>query len=226
MFCLPPVKDYVDRGVQTIPQPHSPPPLAPKTSSAALERDSLLRATGFNMPVLSNRDYPDDACNRSFLFKSPSPVRTSVAAHRMHKTRQLPYNRPRGSPKNSSRVVSLPEIESFHATKALLDATTSRLVSNPERPKPTDLSALSPCFFNFTSAAVAYVPGDEVSTRVRVGPPSAIDMPYTPSPPSSPDSVLIVEDSGHLSRSFLGSGRMKDTQAFASEDEGNDLPFN
>jgi hypothetical protein len=61
--------------------------------------------------------------------------------------------------------------------------------------------------------------GDEEYSRIRVRPLS-VDGPHTPSPPSSPDSVLIIENNHQLPETFLRNNPIRNSQRLFSDDEG------
>jgi len=94
------------------------------------------------------------------------------------------------------RVVSMPQdkpVQHF--------ITGSRVVSMPEYTTATvDLSLDTPDSESY-SVGASFDYGIE-KRRVRVRPASS-DVPRTPSPPSSPDSVLIINSHAQLSDGFL-----------------------
>ena len=220
-------KDYVDRGVQTHPCPstlwltrqprttlpttpdppsectpdalHQPSPVAGSNKSNSLENTSL--AYSHALP-------PD----------SPSPTRPVA---RRIKDRQLtPYNHPKQHFKKR-RILSLP-IDSIAEDRTSMDAsdsTTLRMVSLPAR------FAFSPSPGSSPSSEASFPVAQSMNTPEldRSEPPSQLllrryaDTPHTPSPPSSPESVLIIETENQLPRTFL---RHKSLQ---SDDEGTPI---
>ncbi|KIM91895.1 hypothetical protein PILCRDRAFT_761201 [Piloderma croceum F 1598] len=111
----------------------------------------------------------------------------------------------------------------MHHKETIRKSTTLRVVSLP------DLNHLpsSPLFTGSNSSSDivdasifmdhSVFVGDEQFSRIRVRP---VDEPHTPSPPSSPDSILIIEDNHQLADTFLRSNPDQNSQRLFSDDEG------
>lgn len=128
-----------------------------------------------------------------------SPPATIHTAVRALKHPQVTYLRPAApgaqtlkSP--SARIVSLPETVSKFSAR---QETSRRVVSMPERGQHAVL--LSPGGSSYTDD---FLPEIESPGRVRVH-SVATDMPHTPSPPSSPDSVVFIANKSPLADGFL-----------------------
>ena len=105
----------------------------------------------------------------------------------------------------SSRIVSLPETSSTFSAKTLLVKTSARVVSNPEH---GGLIAQSQDSSGSCDSLDGSVDTDPYVSESQAREPLcsrslATDAPYTPSPPSSPDSVVIIADKTELPRGFL-----------------------
>lgn len=103
----------------------------------------------------------------------------------------------------SARIVSLPETSSLYSARRTLESVTTRTVSNPERScahRQDTSYSVDP--LDISTESDVFVSGSQVLTRTRVR-VNAKDAPYTPSPPSSPDSVVIIADKSQLPRGFL-----------------------
>lgn len=222
----PAAKDYVDRGVQTITS--SPPSVKTwtpwlarslsKTSSSRAEKGSLSGCSSVVSPKSHSHSSTqlDSAYSHSLPPDSPSPVRSAAITRRMHKRQQTPYSRPIQQP--NKRVVSLPR-DPLYDTKTLLEPTTMRVVSLPDR-LPSSFPENS-----FSSDSISlhteqsFITRDDRYSRIRRV-CSSVDAPHTPSPPSSPDSVLIIDDQDQLSDTFLRRKSISDSQQLFSDDEG------
>lgn len=169
-------KEYTERGVQTA----SPPPIPSTTPSPSSAAD-------------------DGAYNQSNLQNNPLSLMCAPLISRRVPRRKLFLVKRRPEVKDvERRVISMPE-DKFAQNVTSDDPSGSRVVSMPEYITTTvDLSLdITESF----SARASFESGVE-KRRVRVCPPPS-DVPRTPSPPSSPDSVLIIDNDAQLSDGFL-----------------------
>lgn len=215
-------KNYVDRGVQTsstlwlarsISSPKTS--TSPRTqSSTVLGYSSNASPTHLDTSSFSNIDA---AYNHSLPSDSPSPSRSMIVTL---KRQQTPYSRPR-SQNPTRRVVSLPKDPPICTNnKPFVETTKRRVVSLPVPLSPSDSfmehssssDLIEPLFYTGFSA----VPGDEYFCRGSVRQPLS-DSPHTPSPPSSPESILIIDDNNQLPKTFM---RPKDKKQSFPDDEG------
>lgn len=124
-----------------------------------------------------------------------SPPATIHTVTRTLKRPQMVYLRPatlgaQTLKSTSARIVSLPETISKYSAR---QESSRRIVSMPEH----GLLHLSPYSENDH-----FGPEDGSPARVRVR-SVATDTPLTPSPPSSPDSVVFIANKSTLSDGFL-----------------------
>lgn len=108
----------------------------------------------------------------------------------------------------SARIVSLPESAPVYSVRTSTDSITRRVVSLPT---PTDSNPdglPSPCL-DTDELLESYEHVCVPRSRVRVE-TNGIDILHTPSPPSSPDSVVIISDKPQLSEDFLQKNVVKD----------------
>ncbi|EKM54495.1 uncharacterized protein PHACADRAFT_210292 [Phanerochaete carnosa HHB-10118-sp] len=130
---------------------------------------------------------------------SPPSIQTKT---RTMKHPQLVYLRPAATGAQtlkpvSPRIVSLPETVSKYSAKQ--ETISRRVVSMPEGrkgPLPSP-QTLSPHMDHDS-----FVSEMESPARVRVH-SAATDIPYTPSPPSSPESVVFIANKSPLAEQFL-----------------------
>jgi hypothetical protein len=193
-------KHYVDRAIQTDLQdlPFDP---VPGSTHALIHKKADDPYAWHSLATLAE---PSVA-----LHLSPSP--SAPASRRISKRSQLLYNRPIESHVLAKRIVSLPESPSEIACdlRAAHDTAGMRIVSLPEAmkysPQSTDNAS---CLDSFrTSADTSHTSsgndlGNDLS-HCKLRAYSKLDIPRTPSPPSSPDSVLIIDNDIHLPNLFL-----------------------
>jgi hypothetical protein len=115
----------------------------------------------------------------------------------------------------------MPEAAPTTTVKHILDAANLRIASMSERPKPDMLSQDGSSLDGFEASAStenSYLTADEGPHCSRR---QANGVPRTPSPPSSPESVLIIENSVHLPQSFLRRNpNIKSQAAHCDNDDG------
>ncbi|KAJ6499090.1 hypothetical protein C8R45DRAFT_1126242 [Mycena sanguinolenta] len=193
-------KDYVDRGVQTdlprrlsrptdssFSKPVNPrvfPPNTPPTMSSRSSLSPRFDIT-YNSPVAGDHPMPAHAAG---------PTRSPLTSR---KHAQLPYSRPSNVNSTIQRILSLPETCPPYVTQVPRE---TRGVSLSERPRAslsfsdnTPESSAETSFFSENRSG---------SPRTRRSLPSS-DMPHTPSPPSSPESVMIIGNDMQVPISFL-----------------------
>lgn len=223
-------KEYTECGVQTdysnqssicatAPIPEAAIPQEP-TNDPSVELSPLLSARSHSRsPSHTDSAYSQAQHTQDISFDSVSSDanRSMTTTTRAYKRGQLPVNRPTTilGRQPSSRVFSLPEATPKFTMKRVLGKKTARVVSMPAAPprRPSDgLDIL-------TNAGDPFGSDDEEHTRVRVK-SQATDVPYTPSAPSSPDSVVIIaNNSNQLSSDFLRP--RPDDLSSDSEQEGS-----
>ena len=206
------IKEYVDRAVQTdtdpLPSPYADPAVvlaAPPVTrrGAQTERHSSISASS---PTGTDSAYAVPQC-------ATSPMLAPLVSRRLSKRK---HGRcPAGEIANR-RIVSMPENNS----EIMPQTHGKRVVSMPDRVRPV----LEPSAELFQSPSTAA--GDSFGSyggrheRVRVFcAPS--DVPQTPSPPSSPESLLIIAAGTQLPDGFLR--RKYSPEPLIEEDEGNSL---
>lgn len=206
-------KRYVDCSVQTDPEPNvacnqlscvratcaissfdSNSSLSAKPQAAA---ESLVqsRTTGYK-----------DAYSHSQASKAG--VETLVLPSRQERKQStIGYGRPSSFISSEKRMTSLPSTVSTGEILGRLDEQV-RIASMPERGKFGALQH-SECLHvdNSESTDITYHSMDSVQRLAyREYEPTRrypADLPQTPSPPSSPDSVMIIGNEGQVSGSFL-----------------------
>ncbi|KAI9062894.1 hypothetical protein FKP32DRAFT_1628380 [Trametes sanguinea] len=217
-------KGYVERGVQT----DFPNQLSSTSTPSHIDISPQQDPVEFPdeaSPLPANRSrtstqfdsaYSHSSAEISFGSTDSEANRSMTTTTRAYKRVQLPANRPSTlmERQSSTRVFSLPEATPKFRMKNILGRKTARVVSMPAA-NPRDLSdALDVS----TNAGDPFGSEDEEHTRVRVK-SHATDVPYTPSAPSSPDSIVIIANtSNQLSSEFLRP-RLEDSSS-ESDHEG------
>ncbi|KAJ7188026.1 hypothetical protein C8R46DRAFT_978952 [Mycena filopes] len=186
-------KDYVDRGVQTLSRPDS------STLQPMNLRVYELPAPS-TPPTTLGRDTPSYS-PRFDIGGHPTPLHTTGPTRSSPTSRkhaQLPYSRPSQSTGTTQRVLSLPET----SPRVVHVLRESRGVSLSERPLRASLS-FSDNTTDSASTETSFLSENRSgSSRARRSFPSS-DMPHTPSPPSSPESVMIIGNDMQVPISFL-----------------------
>ena len=203
------VKYYVDQAVQTETQDSSFEPV-PRPIHA------------FNTNVGVDDAYTHDlATLEEPSVMSPTSPSPSASASRWSKRSQLLYSRSTGSYVLAKRIVSLPKSSSDASGDLRLsrDAAGMRIVSLPETTKysPRSADGLSYQDSFGTSPENSRTSSENDSNYPRFRTYSRLDVPHTPSPPSSPDSVLIIDKDVHLPNLVL-YGRSRNNTT--TEDDG------
>ncbi|KAG0707401.1 hypothetical protein DFH29DRAFT_844939 [Suillus ampliporus] len=202
------LKEYIDRGVQTACplQPATDSdleavrvPQAPLDDSGQLLHEITIELQSLDpeLPPSPSSVADNSAYSRSNLQDSPvSPMCASLISRRVPRRKLfLVERRPEGITVER-RVISMPDNE--HIT--LETQNGMRVVSMPEYlATAVDLSLDSIEPSAGASFESSYL---EKRHRVRVCPPPS-DVPRTPSPPSSPESILIIDSHAQLPDGFL-----------------------
>ena len=219
-------KAYMDRATQTECSPPDSTPVAPSDSS--LIQSLTDKLSDMDISTSSNPSLAETSLETSVVAEdsaysleqmsplaSPSTLYSSTT--RSFKQAKSPgltrYVRAQKVSGSSTRLLSLPETVAAYSAKTAL-AKAPRVVSNPEHLKRR-----------------LRTPEDEAHSDqlldINVGAGSsahrsaAIDTPRTPSPPSSPDSVVIISNNNHLSESFLrGKSRRPSCSPPDEDDDG------
>ncbi|KAI0318397.1 hypothetical protein OF83DRAFT_1171137 [Amylostereum chailletii] len=188
---------YIDRGVQTTPPPKSP--TCSLSSSDSPFNDAYVSVL-LSSPT-SGEDLLSDAYTHAPSQSSPRPAPLKV--QRNTKPR-LPSSNP-SEISLSNRIVSMPETTPVFSIKAELSQTL-RVVSMPEK-RPTGGygtdSSMSSDGVNTSLTASSFASVSEASSGISFPPQHGQTFLHTPSPPSTPDSVLIIENNGELGDGFL-----------------------
>lgn len=180
-------------------------PMSEAAGSKSLEpkRTVALAPLDFFSP---NTAYKGSSVSEYSVPSQSGPSRSS-ASRQKHKNSPLPYQRPSAYINTSKRTISLPD--TLDKIKNTSDSPV-RVISLTERPKPplsSGESASPQCRFEtIGSTDISYASADDghgFRGRVRSYPHS--DVPQTPSPPSSPESITIIGNESAVPRSFLRS---------------------
>ncbi|KAL6310360.1 hypothetical protein BKA93DRAFT_820793 [Sparassis latifolia] len=216
-------KQYIERSVQTdiLAQIVTPPsPTLSTRMSSVLSRTSDSVAAGHSPSPSHSRSSTqfDIESAYSQTTDGSSPTHSFSTTARTYKRQQIAFNRPSKPFKiASTRLVSLPETVSAFSTKSALQKT-ARVVSMPTSLE--DPSLLSDDFDLSAHSGEPFISEDEEGSRVRVH-SHATDTPHTPSPPSSPESILIIANKNSLSEGFLRHNiRIEETSTPHPDNEG------
>ena len=118
---------------------------------------------------------------------------------------------------SSARIVSLPETVSEYSEKRVLRRTIKkRVVSMPVKSDQTITTNVDSSLESEASVE-NILPDNERPSRVRVC-SNLTDTPRTPTPPSSPDSIVIIGSESQISERFVrGSAYTQESPCSSSE---------
>ena len=180
-----PQKNYANCGIQTDSYDFSSGSNVPSSESdITLANGSLVFESAYSQsPDSQNHDLPSLLSSRYCLDRSPGIV----------------YGRP-SEPRLSTkkRVISLTSVSSTGKFKTAMFGDKLRLVSMPERGKYASVSAKDSLLEKQCIVDLDNTNNDEQMERLYPA-----DLPQTPSPPSSPESVTIIGNNTHVPGSFL-----------------------
>ncbi|KAF8894050.1 hypothetical protein BD779DRAFT_1504966 [Infundibulicybe gibba] len=195
------VKEYVDQGTQTDSAPQAQleagPPI--NLSVASLVIDPGKHDTPpLNSSVLTeepDRQFPNAYSHSNHCPPVPNPAQSVTRS--VNKHWRIPYNRPSFFNGQGMRIISLPEtIPKVEAT--ILDECTPRVASMTERPKPVMPPSASSHHFGECPTDTSFL-SDTIYNDYR----NCSGAPTTPSPPSSPESILIIGNEPQVPTTFL-----------------------
>ena len=180
-----PQKHYANCGIQTDFYCFSPGSNIPASGSdTTLANESLVLESAYSQsPDLQNHDLPSLLSSRYCLDLS-----TGISLGRPSESHSS----------TKKRVISLTSISSTGKFKETMLGDKLRLVSMPERGKYASVSAKDSLLE--TQCIDDLDITNNLEEMERLYPP---DLPQTPSPPSSPESVTIIGNNTHVPGSFL-----------------------
>ncbi|KAK0485783.1 hypothetical protein IW261DRAFT_1662131 [Armillaria novae-zelandiae] len=192
---------YVDRAVQTDPA-------VPSLSSTVSSPSSAVVTSPAEPSAYTD---PNDA---------PSLLDSSPAVRRLHKPR-LPFNGPSRAVTGTDRVVSLPETSP--PSRINFGGSGARIVSLTECSKsvlPKEDSFSSECFDAsiFTDTSDTHLSSENSMQHIQARRLRHSGLPRTPSPPSSPESIMIIGNDVQVPISFLH--HKSESQPTFEENEG------
>jgi hypothetical protein len=240
-WCQGPARNYIDKAIQTdrlCSQLHTGQELSVKTSSDTSAHSSCIHSSTAHSPK-SLRDSADtmehpfamDALPLTFSDCRPAqlgPSWSPTTSRRPHS--QLFYSRPniKLRPLPVQRIVSLPEM---FASGTPLDAgktdqeiaRTMRVVSLPEhehdKGSPATASIEKSLSFDSHdfSLDTPFHSSRQGSIHDKIHPSS---LPQTPSPPSSPESILITDKNDHAPESYIRQSIYQCSPSHRDDDGG------
>lgn len=188
-----------------------------------LERPLKIPGTAYTDSFLSDP-------GRRMILSQLGPSRSPLITRRTYKHPQILYGRPLQSSHSDKRIVSLPETSSAPSSNVSLlagpNSLSTRIVSMSEITRPTKHSLSEPAtegnssveYLGISDASCRSSRDGSIRYRMQNFPPSGV--PITPSPPSSPESVLIIGNNAHVPSSFLRQKCHSRTCTFSEDDEG------
>ncbi|KAF8348335.1 hypothetical protein F5887DRAFT_1071961 [Amanita rubescens] len=167
--------------------------------SDVLEQDISTGGNAGDILARQNSAYIDSEKHLSDASSGRDPSTRSISARKRYA--ELPFNRPVDFRSSAKRTVSLPE----EYTDNMNPEESQRVVSMPERSKPSSPGA-SDSFSSLDTSTLSME-----STTHSFSKPSMLhshprphsDLPCTPSPPSSPESIMIIGNNSHVPRTLL-----------------------
>lgn len=210
-------KGYESRAVQTTFSPPcspcsvvSPQPCGPQSEISTSTVESSLETL----------DNPSQNSDDSLVFYLSTPDRSISTSRRVFKAR-LPPNFPsRATQIITQRITSLPETAPSFSVKSQI-SSQQRIVTMPEDVRSQRLEkefVLYPPEYGDTpvDTSNSFSISDENGSFVQAN-PTGTDTSHLSSSPSSPDSVVIIQNKYHISQAFL---RQTNVQAKPKSDEG------
>lgn len=204
-------KEYVDQAVQTetdtVPSPYDDPAVV--LAAPPLTRHGLAQEA--YTPELSPPT-PDSAY---VVPQSPiSPVLAPLVSRRLSRRKLV-----RCPPSEilNRRIVSMPE-KGSETPSISYEHHGQRVVSMPDRIRPVLEPSAELSQSPSTAASDSFGSYSGRRERVRVFPVPS-DVPQTPSPPSSPESLLIIAAGAQLPEGFLR--KKYSPEPLIEEDEGD-----
>lgn len=212
-------KGYESRAVQTTPSPLCSPcsVVSPQPADGGPQSETSTSTIDFS---LETPDNPSQNSDSSLVSDLSTPDRSISISRRILKTR-LPPNFPsRATHTIGQRILSLPETAPLVSVKSQI-SSQQRIVTMPENirsqrlekefvlyPPEYEESAIETSnSFSISDANSSFARTDAVGT----------DISHSSSSPSSPDSVVIIQNKHHVSQAFL---RQTSVQTKANTDEG------
>ncbi|KAI0093252.1 hypothetical protein BDY19DRAFT_922931 [Irpex rosettiformis] len=186
-------KTLVDRSIQTSPALHT------NSSDSAVQCIDETRQDLSSVSVaLEGLTLSDKELDAASVDEQPADeMRSITTTARFLKRTHLPERRPSStgptSTAASTRVVSLPEtVSEYSERKNLRKAVKKRFVSMPVKPDKQIADAANvDGSFESEASMENILPDHDRPSRIRVC-SNMTDTPHTPSPPSSPDSIIII----------------------------------
>ncbi|KAG6831699.1 hypothetical protein H0H92_008342 [Tricholoma furcatifolium] len=207
-------KTYAEKAIQT--QQIDRWPTTYSTNSLAQSLDSPEETS---VVCNSNAENSLIDCTAYIEAESAHNVKSSLLKSRKPKPPQLAYSHPYRVKDQEKRSVSFPEVNALRNSPDTLGAPvyecSRRVVSLPAAPGPSSDSSLEMTTATNTADNSSSLDGLDTSFNtsyhscqtgsIHRNPRRFLssDMPATPSPPSSPESILVVGNDMCLSRSFL-----------------------
>ncbi|KAH7888524.1 hypothetical protein F5I97DRAFT_710324 [Phlebopus sp. FC_14] len=203
------IKEYVDRAVQAgsdlLGLAHADPAIVlvatGATRSGLLQADSSVTSSESGVSFSpSNCLNQGSAYTPSLPYGNPtSPMCAPLIPRKLAKRKKaLQGGRPHVNEITNRRIVSMPE--SKGKSPATRNDSGGRVVSMPERTKPALESSLE--LFPSPSTCDSYGPYDGQREHICIS-QAPSDVPQTPSPPSSPESLLIIDCGAQFPDGFL-----------------------
>lgn len=144
-----------------------------------------------NSAYIDSEQYLSDASPGRDLSTRSTSARKRYA--------ELSFNRPVHFRSSAKRTVSHPE----EYTDNMNAEEPQRVVSMPERPKPSSPGA-SDSFSSLDTSMESTAHNFSKQSMLHGHPRPHSDLPCTPSPPSSPESIMIIGNNSHVPRTLLG----------------------
>ena len=207
-------KRYVDRAIQTdsdstriLAQPLSQDDtLTPNTSfsGSLAEEQTTQQGSTDGQTQLGDQDR---AYTQSQTSESSTVDVAVVSSRPVSKQSGIGSGRPSGQTSQKKRIASLPNIADIGGIAVRLEKQ-ARVVSMPERNchgklehsrvEKADTSISTDISYYSAGSGKEFTPQEAGTKRIY-----PIDLPQTPSPPSSPESVMIIANESQVSGSFL-----------------------
>ncbi|KAF8813794.1 hypothetical protein BYT27DRAFT_6356873 [Phlegmacium glaucopus] len=215
-----PQKHYADCGIQTelssVHQSLSFYDSEPKIFQSPVGHSCVVTgsdvpSSGSDITLANGSLVSESAYNQSPDWQDYDSPSSLTSRYCVDRTTGILYSRPSEPRLLSKRVLSLTSVSPTGKFKATILGDKLRLVSMPERGKYASVSAKDSLLQKRCIDDL-----DETSNHEQPERPYPADLPQTPSPPSSPESLTIIGNKAHVPGSFLRRPGFTDNDGWVS----------
>ncbi|KAI0341948.1 hypothetical protein BDW22DRAFT_220161 [Trametopsis cervina] len=219
-------QSYVDRSVQTSPGLNMQLEGGEQITTDLIpnSEDASLIALAFEELAISEEVSDHVRSDEDAEPEIPSMDTTTRTLKRRYPQQRRPSSATQGAQTSSGRVISLPESVSEYSEKKMIrQIVKMRVASLPDKSGKQSSDTRNPDgSFDSEQSVEHFLPDHEIPSRVRVR-SNVTDTPHTPSPLSSPESVIInIGQGSQISEQFLRVRNRAEDSTYSSENSDED----